>query len=185
MNTVNTKKQLAELFMATGKSHHAAFEATDGVDPDWSIWYADHLKDPLAQQLHMDFHKSQLIYRLMNADIEHQARAPDSNWPDFYADQFIEGHAPSVSPEDDKPALYHFNGCPFCAIAKSAIERLGVDVELRDIYESLGSINYYNELIDALGRATVPVLRITSADGEESWMPESRDIVSYLDKTYA
>jgi hypothetical protein len=30
-----------------------------------------------------------------------------------------------------------------------------------------------------------PVLRITSPDGSERWMPESRDIVRYLEQTYA
>ncbi len=181
MNTANTKEQLAELFMATGKAHHAAFAATDGVDPDWSIWYSDHLQEPLGQQLDMHFHKSQLIYCLMNADFEHQARAPDSTWPEFYADEFVERYAPSVSPEEDTLALYHFDGCPFCAIARSAVKRVGVDVELRDIFENP---EYHKELIEARGRATVPVLRITSSDGEERWMPESSDIVSYLEKTY-
>jgi hypothetical protein len=29
------------------------------------------------------------------------------------------------------------------------------------------------------------VLRITSPEGEDRWMPESRDIVGYLQETYA
>lgn len=70
----------------------------------------------------------------------------------------------------------------FCQLDnRSAIDRLGVDVELRDIFESP---EYRDELIKARGRATVPVLRITSPDGEERWMPESRDIVRYLETTF-
>ena len=42
---------------------------------------------------------------------------------------------------------------------------------------------YRDELIEARERATVPELRITSPNGEERWMPESRDIVRYLEKT--
>ena len=60
--------------------------------------------------------------------------------------------------------------------------RLDVDVELRDILENS---EYRDELIEARGRATVPVLRITSPNGRERWMPESHDIVRYLETTFA
>jgi glutaredoxin len=130
----------------------------------------------------MNFHRSQLVYCLMNANFEHEARSPASDWTVFYADELIERYAPSESPEDDKLALYHFNGCPFCSMVRSAIDRLGVDVELRDIFENP---EYRKELIEARGRATVPVLLITSPDGEERWMPESRDIVHHLETTLA
>jgi glutaredoxin 2 len=85
----------------------------------------------------------------------------------------------SETPAEDKLVLYHFNGCPFCSMVRANIQRLGADVELRDIFEDFES---RDELIEARGRATVPVLRITSPNGEERWMPESRDIVSYLEK---
>jgi glutathione S-transferase len=61
------------------------------------------------------------------------------------------------------------------------INQLGIEVELRDINEDT---NYRDELVSMRDRATVPVLRITSPDSEDRWMPESRDIVSYLVKTY-
>ena len=173
---------LADLLQDTGHAHHAAFTATDGADPDWSIWYADNLKEPFAQRFDMNFHRSQLIYCLIDADYEHQARSPDSNWPEFYAAEIIERYAPSESPDEDKLALYHFNGCPFCAIARSAIDRLGIEVELRDIHENP---QHRDDLIAARGRATVPVLRITAPDGEDRWMPESRDIANYLEMTFA
>jgi glutaredoxin len=118
----------------------------------------------------------------MDADYEHQARSPDSNWPAYYADQIIERYAPSDSPAEDKLALYKYDGCPFCAMVRSAIDCLGVDVELRDIFENS---QYRDDLIAARQRATVPVLRITTQDGDDRWMPESRDIVRYLETTYA
>ena len=58
------------------------------------------------------------------------------------------------------------------------MDRLGLDVELREIFDEP---HYREQLVEARGRATVPVLRITSPDGEERWMPESRDIVHYLE----
>lgn len=176
------RSNLVDLLLETGRAHHAAFAATDGADPDWPIWYADHLKEPFAQRFDIDFHKSQLIYCLMDADFEHQARSPDSSWPEYYADEIIERYAPSESPDEDKLALYHFDGYPFCSMVRSAIDRVGINVELRDVFESP---QYRDDLIEARGRATVPVLRITSPEGEERWMPESRDIVRYLETIVA
>jgi len=179
MNT-ELRTDLVDLFREAGHAHHEAFVATDGDDPDWPIWYADYLQEPFAERLDMNFYKSQLIYCLMNANFEHQARAPESDWSEYYADQLLERCAPSETPAEDKLALYHFSGCPFCSMVRANIERLGLDVELRDIFESA---QYRDELIKARGRATVPVLLISSPNGEERWMPESRDIVSYLEKT--
>jgi len=88
--------------------------------------------------------------------------------------------APSESPAKDKLALYHYYGCPFCAMVTAGLDRLGMDVELRDIFEKP---QYRDELIGARGRATVPVLRITSPNGEEHWMSESQAILRYLEKT--
>ena len=82
MNT-ELRDSIAALLAETGQAHHEAFEATDGADPDWPIWYAEYARDKFAERLGMDFHKSQLIYCLMNADNEHQARSPESNWPKY------------------------------------------------------------------------------------------------------
>jgi len=175
---VELRKDLVELFRDTGHAHHAAFTATDGADPEWPIWYAEHLQAPIADALETPFTKSQLVYCVMDADFEQTARAPESDWSEFYADQFLERYAPSPAPSEDKLALYHSRTCPFCALVRSAIDRLGLDVELREIFEEP---RYREQLVEERGRATVPVLRITSPDGEERWMPESRDIVRYLE----
>ena len=175
---VELQNKLIELFRETGRAHHAAFAATDGADPDWPIWYAEYLQEPLGQALGVPFTKSQLIYCVMNADFEHAARSPESNWPSFYAEQFIERYAKSPAPAKDKLVLYHSQTCPYCAIVRSAIDRLDLDVELREIFEDPKS---REKLVEARGRATVPVLRIITPDGEERWMPESQDIVRYLE----
>jgi len=175
---VELRKDLVELFRDTGRAHHTAFSATNGADPEWPIWYAEHLQAPIADALETPFTKSQLVYCVMDADFEQTARAPESDWSEFYADQFLERYAPSPAPSEDKLALYHSRTCPFCALVRSAIDRLGLDVELREIFEEP---RYREQLVEERGRATVPVLRITSPDGEERWMPESRDIVRYLE----
>lgn len=181
MNT-ELRNDIADLLRDTGHAHHEAFLATDGADPDWPIWYAGYLRDPLNERLGLDYTKSKLVYCLMDADYEHQARSPESSWPEYFAEQILERCAPSDTPAEDTLALYYLDSCPFCRMVRSNIERLGIDVELRDI---LGNTDYRDELIEARGRATVPVLRITSPNGDEHWMPESRDIVKYLETTVA
>ncbi len=180
MNT-ELREGIGKLLLDTGHAHHKAFEVTNGAEPDWPIWYAEYSKDTFAEQFGMNFTKSQLIYCLMNADFEHEARAPESEWPDFSANEIIERYAPAETPAEDKLALYHFDGCPYCSMVRSAIDQLGIDIELRDIFQDS---QYRDELVEARGRATVPVLKIVSPAGEDRWMPESRDIVSYLQKTY-
>ncbi len=180
MNT-ELRDSIGKLLLNTGHAHHKAFEATNGADPDWPIWYAEYSKDTFAEQFGMNFTKSQLIYCLMNADFEHEARAPDSKWPDFYANEIVERYAAAETPAEDKLTLYHFDGCPYCSMVRSAIDRLGIDIDLRDIFQVS---QHRDELVEARGRATVPVLKIVSPVGEDRWMPESRDIVRYLQKTY-
>lgn len=77
-------------------------------------------------------------------------------------------------------ALYHYDSCPYCRRVRSAIDRLGLTVELRDIDEDPVHLR---ALIEARGRRTVPVLRIEGADGA-TWMPESADIVRYLEQRF-
>ena len=179
---IDLRNDIAGLFRETGQAHHKAFLTTVGADPDWSIWYAGYLKEPFAQRFGLTFHKSQLIYCLMNANFEHQARSPDRSWPEFYANEIIERYTPSESPEEDQLALYHFDGCPFCSMVRSNIDRLGIDIELRNIFEDS---QHRDDLIKARGRATVPVLRVMSPNSQDRWLPESRDIVNYLQKNYA
>jgi glutaredoxin len=172
---------LTSLLRQTAAAHHEAFAASDGEDPDWPIWYATHLRKPLEANLNIELTASQLVYCLMNADFEHQARAPDSDWAEFYASELLEHFAPSDSAAADSLALYHYIGCPFCARVTAVIDRLGLDVESRDVMQDRA---HRAALIEARGRATVPVLHITSPDGSERWMPESSDIVHYLEQTY-
>ena len=174
---VELRNNLVDVFQETGSAHHTAFLETDGADPEWPIWYAEHLQAPLADALQASFTKSQLVYCVMDADFEHQARAPASDWHEFYAEQFIERYAPSPTPAKDKLALYYSRTCPYCQLVLSAIDKLGIDVELLEINDEPG---YREELVEGRGRATVPVLRITAPDGEQRLMPESRDIVRYL-----
>ena len=64
---------------------------------------------------------------------------------------------------------------------RSALDRLNVSIEIRDTLEDPSRLA---ELIEATGRRTVPVLRIETAGGEVTWLPESADIVRYLEERF-
>ena len=80
-----------------------------------------------------------------------------------------------------KLQLYHYEGCFYCTLVRNAASDLGVELELRNIHDNP---EYKQQLIDLRGRKTVPVLRIVEADGEVSWLPESRDIVTYIRRRF-
>ena len=83
----------------------------------------------------------------------------------------------------DDLALYYFPTCPYCRRVLRALEELGVELELRNIRSE---IVFEAELVRARGRSTVPVLRIRGAGGaEDTWMPESLDIVAYLKERFS
>jgi len=75
-------------------------------------------------------------------------------------------------------ALYYYPSCPYCRWVLSAIERLGIDVELRDIHRDP---EHRAALLAARGRGTVPVLRVVDGTSER-WMPESSDIIDFLER---
>ncbi len=84
-------------------------------------------------------------------------------------------------PESEQLILYYRNYCGFCTRVKKVIDKLNVNVELRNIWDDDSG---YDELEAAMGRATVPVLRMVNAEGQSRWMPESTEIVGYLVENY-
>ena len=173
------RHQLIDLFTETAEAHHSAFAETDGADPDWPIWYATYLQ-PRTAVLGLEFTRSEIVNCLMSAELERSARAPDASWPQYYADYFVERFSASTAPNTDSLALYSTPYCPFSHMVLHTINRLGIDIEIRDIFADRA---HRDALVGARGRATVPVLRITTEDSDR-WMPESRDIIRYLEKTY-
>jgi hypothetical protein len=83
-------QQLADLLHQTAEDHHVAYAATDGVDPDWSIWYSGRLLEQgIEQILDAKLLKSDLIYLLVLADKQQVAEAPGGRWERYYADFFL------------------------------------------------------------------------------------------------
>jgi glutathione S-transferase len=75
--------------------------------------------------------------------------------------------------------LYELEGCPYCAKVKNKLADLGLEYESRMVPRSHSE---RTEVKEVSGQTGVPVL-IDEEHGVEG-MPESDDIVEYLDETY-
>ncbi len=86
-------------------------------------------------------------------------------------------------PVDDVKSLtlYGYPGCPYCRRVLTAIAKLEIDVPLRNTMTDDAN---NAALVAATGRETVPVLRIEKQDGSVRWLPESLDIVRFLNERY-
>lgn len=91
MNRPELLASLAALLHKTAEDHHVAFKSTDGVDADWSIWYASHLLEKgFDRMLGASMLKSDLIFLLVTVDKDLQTRAPGAAWERYYAEFFVE-----------------------------------------------------------------------------------------------
>lgn len=74
-------------------------------------------------------------------------------------------------------ALYMEPSCLWCKRVLSALEALDLSMEERDI----SKIEIFrDELSQATGKTTVPVLKITNTEGQDRWLSESNEIIVYL-----
>ncbi len=88
--TRQRKETIAALLHQTAEDHHVAFKETDGVDPDWSIWYAGHLLvNDFEALLDAKLLKSDLIYLLVLVDKQQMSEAPGAHWENYYADFLV------------------------------------------------------------------------------------------------
>lgn len=75
--------------------------------------------------------------------------------------------------------LYNQDYCSYCRKVKHEANRLGIELGILDIYAD-GTAR--ERLRAATGRTRVPVLGIVDENGEETFLPESDDIILYLRK---
>ena len=70
--------------------------------------------------------------------------------------------------------LYHFPSCPFCKVVMDCLDRLDLEIPMRDIQTESGA---RDELVAIGGNGQVPCLVI---DGKPLY--ESADIVRWLEE---
>jgi hypothetical protein len=95
---MNSFEELVALFQQAAAAHHQAYQASDGVDPEWPLWYADFLREKLAAALGANFTKSELVYLLVRVSNEQVLDAPGAEWAGYYADFFISRYQTGFSP---------------------------------------------------------------------------------------
>lgn len=79
-------------------------------------------------------------------------------------------------------ALYHFPTCPFCLKARRAMQRLSLNIELRNAQHDPV---HRQALLAGGGKIQTPCLRITDVQGQDVWLYESRAIIAYLEREFA
>ena len=75
--------------------------------------------------------------------------------------------------------LYELEGCPYCAKVKRKLDELGLEYESHMVARSHSN---RDEVEAVSGQTGVPVL-VDNGNGIDG-MPESDDIVEYLEATY-
>ena len=86
-----SEQELAALFMETGQHHHKAYEASDGVDPDWPLFYAGYLQAHIWERLGEVPTRSHLVHFLVEANQAFSAAGKEyMDWPEFYASRYLE-----------------------------------------------------------------------------------------------
>jgi glutaredoxin len=87
-----------------------------------------------------------------------------------------------VDQQCGKLALYHFKTCPFCIKVRHEMARLSLPIALRDAQHDA---KHRSDLQNGGGKVQTPCLQITGEQGKVTWLYESADIISYLQKQFS
>ncbi len=78
-------------------------------------------------------------------------------------------------------SIYQLFACPFCVKTRRALQRLNIDVDIKDIGKQQ---QFRAELEQGGGKVQVPCLRIEE-QGSVRWLYESGDIIQFLEQRAA
>ena len=79
------ERSIEQLLMEAAQAHHEAFLETDGVDPEWPLWYATYLAGRLPEVSKSAATRSELVFWLVRLAEEYQATDSSIPWARFYA----------------------------------------------------------------------------------------------------
>lgn len=78
-------ERLEALLRETAEAHHEAFIETDGADPEWPLWYAEHMGEEANRLLGASATRSQWVFLLVGLEHEEALSAPGADWAAAYA----------------------------------------------------------------------------------------------------
>ena len=79
-------------------------------------------------------------------------------------------------------SLYQFEGCPFCIKVRREMKRLSLKVELKDLKKDKA---WEDELVSKGGKRKVPCLKIQNQNGQDEWLYESSEIITFFQQKLA
>ncbi|MGI9613225.1 MAG: hypothetical protein ACR2QO_09970 [Acidimicrobiales bacterium] len=85
-----TVGELADLLVETGHHHHQAYISSDGIDPEWALWYAGYLQTKLWDRAGIVPTRSSLIHLLVQAEKDFVATPEAPDWPPAYARMMLD-----------------------------------------------------------------------------------------------
>lgn len=85
--------RIAALLQETAHAHHQAYIETDGDDPEWPLWYAEHLQDKLGRLLNHPLSRSELTYHIIRLDKAFTSQAHKLPWYDYYAQELVKEYS--------------------------------------------------------------------------------------------
>ena len=83
--TAGSAAGIEQLLTETAAAHHEAFHDSDGVDPEWPLWYATYLAERLPAVSNFMGTRSELVFWLVRLADEYQATDSSIPWARFYA----------------------------------------------------------------------------------------------------
>lgn len=84
MDTISDA-ELEELLTEAGRRHHAAFISSDGVDPEWPLFYAAYVQTRLWDRLGVLLTRSEIVHVLVAADEAFRTGEEAGAWAPVYA----------------------------------------------------------------------------------------------------
>jgi hypothetical protein len=84
-------QRVSDLLHEAGEVHHVVYRISDGADDDWASFYADWLIDhsELSETLGGAPTRSHLVHELVESERALAETAPDTPWPNFYAERIV------------------------------------------------------------------------------------------------
>ena len=88
----NLNIDIVTLFKEAEKIHRQEYQTGIIEDPEWPLWFAEHMKERLEGTLNRHFTIGELVYLLTSAEISHKKSSPKTGWAEYCANYLIQKH---------------------------------------------------------------------------------------------
>ena len=89
MSESDSFSEIVHHLVRTAQAHH---EATGGTNPEWALWYAEHVAGDINQVLGAAMEVGELAAWLEGADRRYREEPQEHSWPKAYAAWLMAEH---------------------------------------------------------------------------------------------